>query len=35
MSWQNNFYEELTKKYSEEEISLTGLYYKNDKTENL
>ena len=30
--WQNNFYEELTKKYSEEEISLTGLYYKNDKS---
>ena len=30
--WQNNFYEELLKKYSEEEITLTGLYYKNDKT---
>jgi len=30
--WQNNFYEELLKKYSEEEISLTGIYYKNDKT---
>jgi hypothetical protein len=30
--WQNNFYEELLKKYSEEEIALTGLYYKNDKT---
>ena len=30
--WQNNFYEELLKKYSEEEIHLTGLYYKNDKT---
>ncbi len=30
--WQNNFYEELIKKYSEEEINLTGLYYKNDKT---
>ena len=30
--WKNNFYEELLKKYSEEEISLTGLYYKNDKT---
>ena len=29
--WQNNFYEELLKKYSEEEINLTGLYYKNDK----
>ncbi len=32
VSWQNNFYEELLKKYSEEEINLTGLYYKNDKT---
>ena len=32
VSWQNNFYEELSKKYSEEEIYLTGLYYKNDKT---
>jgi DNA primase len=30
--WQNNFYEELVKKYSEEEINSTGLYYKNDKT---
>jgi DNA primase len=30
--WQNNFYEELLKKYSEEEITLTGLYYKNEKT---
>ena len=30
--WQNNFYEELLKKYSEEEINLTGLYYKNDKS---
>ena len=30
--WQNNFYNELLKKYSEEEINLTGLYYKNDKT---
>jgi DNA primase len=30
--WQNNFYEALLKKYSEEEINLTGLYYKNDKT---
>ncbi len=30
--WQNNFYEELKKKYSEEEINLTGLYYKNDKS---
>ena len=30
--WKNNFYNELSKKYSEEEISLTGLYYKSDKT---
>ena len=30
--WKNNFYEDLLKKYSEEEISLTGLYFKNDKT---
>ena len=30
--WQNNFYGELLKKYSEEEINLTGLYYQNDKT---
>ena len=30
--WQNNFYEKLLKNYSEEEINLTGLYYKNDKT---
>ena len=30
--WKNDFYDELTKKYSEDEINLTGLYYKNDKT---
>ena len=30
--WKNNFYENLIKKYSEEDINLTGLYYKNDKT---
>ena len=30
--WENNFYEELLKKYSEKEINLTGLYYQNDKT---
>ena len=30
--WKNNFYDELLKKYSEEEINLTGLYYKSDKT---
>ena len=30
--WQNNFYEDLLKKYSEEDVNLTGLYYKNDKT---
>ena len=31
--WKNNFYEDLVKKYTEEEINLTGLYYKSDKTE--
>ena len=30
--WNNDFYDELLKKYSEEEINLSGLYYKNDKT---
>ncbi len=30
--WKNNFYEELEKKYSEENINLTGLYYKHDKS---
>ena len=30
--WKNNFYVELLKKYTEENINLTGLYYKNDKT---
>ena len=30
--WKNNFYDELLKKYSEEEILSTGLYYKNEKT---
>jgi DNA primase len=30
--WKNNFYEKLLKKYSEEDINLTGLYYKNDKS---
>ena len=29
--WQNNFYEKIKTKYSEEEIKLTGLYYKNEK----
>ena len=32
--WKNNFYEKLSKKYSTEDISLTGLYYKSDKTQN-
>ena len=31
--WKNNFYEDLVKKYTEEEIKLTGLYYKSEKTE--
>ena len=30
--WQNDFYETLKSKYSEEDISSTGLYYKHDKT---
>ena len=30
--WKNNFHEELLKKYSEENINLTGLYYKHDKS---
>ena len=30
--WKNNFYKELLKKYSEEDINLTGIYYKNDKS---
>ena len=30
--WQNNFYEKLLIKFSEAEITLTGLYYKNEKT---
>jgi len=31
--WNNNFFKELLKKYSEQDINLTGLYYKNEKTE--
>ena len=30
--WKNNFYDHLKKNYTEEEINLTGLYYKSDKT---
>ena len=30
--WRNNFYHELLKNFSEEEINQTGLYYKNEKT---
>jgi DNA primase len=30
--WQNNFYEKILSKFSEAEIALTGLYYKNEKT---
>ena len=30
--WQNNLYEKLLTKFSEPEIALTGLYYKNEKT---
>jgi len=32
VNWKNDFYSELKKKYTEEEINLTGLYYKSDKT---
>ena len=30
--WNNSFYKMLLKNYSEEEINLTGLYFKSDKT---
>jgi DNA primase len=30
--WQNEFYEKIKSKFGEDEIILTGLYYKNDKT---
>ena len=30
--WKNNFYQDLLKKYSEEDINLTGLYFKHDKS---
>ena len=30
--WKNDFYQNLLKKYSEEDINSTGLYYKSDKT---
>ena len=30
--WKNDFYEFLIKKYSEEDINLTGLFYKNEKS---
>ena len=30
--WKNNFYEKLLTKYNEAEIILTGLYYKNERT---
>ena len=30
--WNNSFYKILLKNYSEEEINLTGLYFKSDKT---
>ena len=29
--WQNDFYERIKTKFSDQEIALTGLYYKNDK----
>jgi DNA primase len=30
--WQNDFFEKIKKNFSEEEVMLTGLYYKNEKT---
>ena len=30
--WKDNFYDNLLKKYNEEEINLTGLFYKNEKS---
>ena len=30
--WKNNFYNVLLKRYNEEDIKLTGLFYKNEKT---
>tara|TARA_X000001036_G_scaffold438798_1_gene487648 strand:- start:210 stop:1988 length:1779 start_codon:yes stop_codon:yes gene_type:complete len=30
--WKNNFYNDLLKKYNEDEIISTGLYYKHDKS---
>ncbi len=30
--WKNNFYQDLLQKYSEEDINLTGLYFKHDKS---
>ena len=30
--WKNNFYEKLLENYTEEDVNLTGLYYKNEKT---
>ena len=32
VSWKNDFYKDLLKKHSEEDINLTGLYYKHDKS---
>ena len=32
--WKNDFREKLLSKFSEEEINLTGLYYKNEKSGN-
>ena len=30
--WKNDFYEGLLQRYTEEDINLTGLYYKNDRS---
>ena len=33
--WQNNFYKESKKNFNESELLLTGLFYKNEKTEKV
>ena len=30
--WKNNFHKKLLETYSEEDINLSGLYFKNEKT---
>jgi len=33
--WKNDFYEKIKSNFNEEEIALTGLYYKNERTNKL